>query len=253
MSQTPARPAPEMPSLPVRAGDLALILIVSFGTAQLLVPLLFNLIGQDGPEPDADPRWLLLLTATIVLVQTGVLLGMIGIVVMRKYGLGWTALGLCPAPARWYLQAALIAILTVPLVGLVNAAVTLPTGGAPFRNPQVYALAPGGFSWSGLVTMTVMAGVIAPFAEELAFRGLLYPWLRQRIGIVAAALVSAVCFAVLHGVPILIPALVVVGVILAAVYQLSGSLWPAMVTHGVFNALMTLGLYAALAAGIAPP
>jgi len=42
-------------------------------------------------------------------------------------------------------------------------------------------------------------------------------------------------------------------VVLAMLYQRSGSLWPAVVTHGLFNSLMVLALYAALAADVPIP
>ena len=99
-------------------------------------------------------------------------------------------------------------------------------------------------------SVSVMAGIVAPFAEELAFRGVLFPWLRARLGLPAAAVLSALCFAFLHGVILLVPALTVIGIALALIYERSGSLWPAIVTHGVFNALMIAALYAALASGV---
>ncbi len=52
---------------------------------------------------------------------------------------------------------------------------------------------------------------------------------------------------------ILIPALTVVGVAFAVIYQRCGSLWPAIVAHGVFNGIMIVLLYAALAAGVKLP
>jgi membrane protease YdiL (CAAX protease family) len=236
----------------VRGGDLILILIVSLGAARLAVPLMFMAILRGGGELQADPQRVLALTVAIFAVQTVVLIGMIRIVVIGKRGLSWSDLGLRPASRNWYLGAIAVAVVTVSIVGLVNALVSSAMGG-DFRNPQLSALAPGGFTWVGLIVMTVMTGVVAPFSEELAFRGLLYAWLRSRIGIIAATIVSSGCFAVLHGVPILMPALFLVGVILVTVYQRSGSLWVAIVTHGVFNTIMTLGLYVALAAGIELP
>jgi membrane protease YdiL (CAAX protease family) len=39
------------------------------------------------------------------------------------------------------------------------------------------------------------------------------------------------------------------GLLLAAVVERSGSLWPAIIVHGVFNSLMTITYYTALASG----
>ena len=125
--------------------------------------------------------------------------------------------------------------------------------GAEFHNPQLYAAAPNGFSWPALLSMLIMAGVVAPFGEELVFRGLLFPWLRGRLGVAAAAVLSGLVFALLHGALILIPALTAIGTALALLYHRCGSLWPVIVAHGAFNAIMVILLYAALAAGVELP
>jgi membrane protease YdiL (CAAX protease family) len=39
------------------------------------------------------------------------------------------------------------------------------------------------------------------------------------------------------------------GLVLAAITERSGSLWPAIIVHGTFNSLMTITFYTALASG----
>ncbi len=248
----PAPPRPPRPPLPVGAEDLLLILIVTLGSVRLLVWFLVGLAPVPGSGP--EPGDALLAAMAVLLFQTAVILAMLRAMVIRKYGLTWADLGLRPAERHWYRRAVVIAVLVLPtLVWLVNVALIPQVTEEPFRNPQLYAIASAGFSWSAMLTMLVMAGVVAPFAEELVFRGLLFPWLRARLGVPAAVLLSALCFAALHGAAILIPALTVVGVAFAVIYQRSGSLWPAIVAHGVFNGIMIVLLYAALAAGVKLP
>ncbi len=232
--------------LPVLGSDLLLILIIALGGVRLFAGLLGGLRSgaQDSVGDDV-----LTLTVIMLTAQTAIVLGMVYALVIRKYGLSWAELGLRPVSRRWCVRAVLAAILLMPVVALVNSLVPTVTN-EPFQNPQIYALAPMGFSWAGLIIMTVMAGVVAPFAEEIMFRGLLYPWLRDRWGVPAAAAVSGLCFAALHGVVILIPALTVIGIVLAVLYQRSGSLWTAVIAHGVFNTVMIIALYAGLAAGL---
>jgi membrane protease YdiL (CAAX protease family) len=43
------------------------------------------------------------------------------------------------------------------------------------------------------------------------------------------------------------PPLALMGLLLAAVVERSGSLWPAIILHGVFNSVMTITYYTALA------
>ena len=233
------------------ADDLLLILIVTLGSVRLLVWLLVGL--SPVPGSGRDPGNALLAAMTVLLFQTAVILAMLRAVVIRKYGLSWADLGLRPAGRHWYRRAVIIAVLLLPTVALVNSVLIPMLAEEPFRNPQLYAIAPAGFSWSALLTMLVMAGVVAPFAEELVFRGLLFPWLRTRLGVPAAVLLSALCFATLHGAAILIPALTVVGAAFAVIYQRCGSLWPAIVAHSVFNGIMIVVLYALLAAGVKLP
>jgi hypothetical protein len=235
----------------VSGSDLLLILIVTLGSVRLLVWFLLDLAPVPGTGP--EPGEVFLTTIGVLLFQTVVLLVMLRAVVIRKYGLGWDDLGLRPAEGRWYRRAVAFAMLLLPVVAVINGVLIPKVVAEPFQNPQLYAIAPAGFSWSALLVMLVMAGVVAPFAEELAFRGLLFRWLRERLGVPAAAVLSGLCFAMLHGVVILIPALTVVGIAFAVIYQRSRSLWPAIVAHGTFNGVMILLLYIALAAGVELP
>ena len=100
-------------------------------------------MGGDGGR--AAPESLLAFTVVMAVAQTVVLLGAVYLFVVRKYALRWADLGLRPAPRPWYNRAALFALLLIPAVALINALVGRLTG-APFENPQIYAIAPGGFS-----------------------------------------------------------------------------------------------------------
>jgi membrane protease YdiL (CAAX protease family) len=249
----PAGPPPAPPSPPrtLRGSDLLVILIVSLGSARLFGGFVAAFVAP-GLSAEAAARHALGLTIALLVVQSAVMIGIIHLVAVRWRGLSWADLGLRPVDPRWYGRAVAVGIVLIPAVALVNSFLPRIVG-RPFENPQIYAIAPSGFSWTGLIAMLLLAGVAAPFVEELAFRGLLLPWLRERLGVRAAVVASALCFAVLHGVPLLIPALIVIGVALAVLYLKSGSLWPAILAHGMFNALMILALYGALAAGVERP
>lgn len=243
-------PTPQ-PSLPLRAGDLLLILIVSLGVVRLAGGFLAVQIAG-GLGEGASGQDLLAATLVLLLVQALVIVGMIRLFVLRKYNLSWADIGLRPVERRWYGRAVAVAVLLMPAVALINALIP-KFAGEPFENPQIYAIAPAGFSWVGLLGMMVMAGAVAPFAEELAFRGLLFGWLRERLRLATAIGLSGLAFAVLHGVLLLIPALTLIGIVLAVLYQRSGSLWPPIIAHGVFNAVMVVALYSALAGGVEMP
>lgn len=227
------------PHLPLRIWDIVLIVVLALGSVLLLG------VAVAGMRLSAG------LVVTMLVLQSALLLGAIGLVAVGLRGVTADQLGLRPAPRRWYLWAVEVAALTLPLVWLINAAVQALSG-TPFHNPQIDVIAPGGFSWLALLGMTMVTGIVAPVAEEVAFRGVLYGWLRQRFGARIGIVVSALLFSVAHGIPPLIPALAVQGVILALLYERSGSLWPSIITHGTYNAATVILLYAALASDVLP-
>ena len=71
--------------------------------------------------------------------------------------------------------------------------------GRPLESPQMKFLAPDGFSWTIVVGMVLIGGLLAPLAEEIIFRGLLYGWLRRFWRVIPAAVVSALVFGAVHG------------------------------------------------------
>ncbi len=232
----------------VTATELLLFLIVNLGTLRVAGLFFGSVIGAArGGREDHDETLVLAVTLALIFLQTLVLLATLRALILRRHGMSWADLGLVRCSRFWFRRALFLALGLLPAVALINAA--LPRlFQVPFENPQVLALAPTGFSWPALIGMIVMGGILAPIAEEIAFRGLFFGWLRQRLGFGAAAIVSASFFAVLHGVVLLIPALMAVGLALAWIAERSGSIWPAIVTHGVFNSFMIVTLYAALAA-----
>jgi uncharacterized protein len=86
-----------------------------------------------------------------------------------------------------------------------------------------------------------VGGIVAPVAEEIVFRGLIFGYLR-RWGVPAAVLISTALFAALHlpAVPI---TQIVGGLVFAAAYHIGGSLMVPIVIHVLGNlAIFTLSL-----------
>jgi len=95
---------------------------------------------------------------------------------------------------------------------------------------------------------TLDAVVGAPIVEEIIFRGLLFGALLRGMGFTAAAIVSSLVFAAVHGYGLEgTIAVTVTGSLLCWVYWRTGRLWTAMFAHGVHNALVTLPMWAARA------
>jgi membrane protease YdiL (CAAX protease family) len=85
-------------------------------------------------------------------------------------------------------------------------------------------------------TLLVLCVTVVPaVCEELLFRGLLLAGLRRSLGDAGAVLASAFCFAALHLSPERFLAQFAVGILLGMLVVRSGSLWPAVVLHGLHN------------------
>jgi membrane protease YdiL (CAAX protease family) len=110
--------------------------------------------------------------------------------------------------------------------------------------------------WS-FFAFAVLAGVCAPFFEELVFRGFLFNVCRtsfrqgrlgkffrnERFADYGAMLVSGVAFAAAHMSPTGFPALLVMGVVLAALYRRSGSLVCPILLHALNNITAVVLMY----------
>lgn len=87
-----------------------------------------------------------------------------------------------------------------------------------------------------LVAMAVTAIIFAPITEELIFRGYLYPVVKRFTDRWFASIFSGVLFGVIHFNVMALPMLALMGVILAVIYEKSGSLWVPIGCHAAFNA-----------------
>ncbi len=88
-----------------------------------------------------------------------------------------------------------------------------------------------GSSGLGNVSMLLVAlGVVAPVAEEIFFRGVIYAGLRKRLPVVPALVLSSAVFAAAHMDSMrLLP--FVLGIVAALLVEFTGSLVPAILAH----------------------
>jgi CAAX protease family protein len=96
----------------------------------------------------------------------------------------------------------------------------------------------------GAVPVQVLLIVIAaPISEEVCFRGMLFGGLRTRLPRLAAALISALVFGGLHALTGVsaVPPLIVFGLILALLYEKTGSIVPGIVLHMLNNSIALIG------------
>lgn len=95
--------------------------------------------------------------------------------------------------------------------------------------------------WWGLAFALVSACLLAPVAEELLFRGVLFGSLRNRLGVLPAAVASSAIFAVLHfyggyG----LASVAIFGFSAALLYAGTGSLTTVIVLHILYNSAIKI-------------
>jgi len=87
------------------------------------------------------------------------------------------------------------------------------------------------------VYLFVTAVILAPIVEEVLFRVLLYTELEKRAGPLVGYVGNSLAFALLHGLPTLLPLYFIYGVILTYAFRRGGVI-SAVVLHGANNFLV---------------
>lgn len=172
-----------------------------------------------------------------VLAPLASLVGGIGVILVGmtapKYAFG--GLRAPRRPLMHFVEGAAVAGLAFAIVHFVGTALT-DGGGPPLAGEHVPGLIDALGLWG---TLGVMALAPAIF-EELAFRGLLHGRLQALFGARAGLVLTAVAFALAHGVSAATPVHLSLGLYLGWLRDRSGSLGPGMVLHLIYNGALVL-------------
>lgn len=98
-----------------------------------------------------------------------------------------------------------------------------------------------------LAVAALLGIVVVPFFEEVLFRGLVQSALVSRMGATSGMILTALLFALLHGVASFVPVLAL-ALVLGEIRQRTGSLWASYAVHLLHNALQIAVLASALTA-----
>ncbi len=93
--------------------------------------------------------------------------------------------------------------------------------------------------------IALAASLLAPFCEEVAFRGYLQGALLTRRRPAAAIALGALLFAVMHLDPVRFPAVLALGALFGWLAWRAGSLWPAVAAHAANNGISSAVVLAA--------
>lgn len=226
---------PLEPPRPLFGLGLAIAALALYSVGQLVPLLLLSVSGSERTLENAFA----LIAALGQLVGIGLVLGLLR---LRRVPLR-VIVGATSPMRRLILLGLGVGLASVVANALLGAFVVLISGTQETPEQALFgdALAGG----SRLLLAVVAAGILAPLAEEVLFRGLLYRALRRRQSVALAAVLTSLAFAVIHteivvSQPLALINLTLLAVLWAVLYERTGSLVVPIVAHSVFN-LMSIG------------
>ncbi|MFD3450350.1 CPBP family intramembrane glutamic endopeptidase [Microbacteriaceae bacterium 4G12] len=159
-------------------------------------------------------------------------------IALRPKNLSWSEVGIKSFAIKEWKT---IFILTIMLmVGDVIVMVLTSFVGNSWGNGKTEAMQQNVSFFTVLIAF-ISAAVISPIYEEIFYRGFLYRWLRTRIGLTRAILLSSLIFTIIH-IPTYnaMPVNFLSGIIFALAYERTNSIWPSVIIHGLTNGIMVL-------------
>ena len=190
--------------------------------------------GRAGSNNEPDPN-IFYRYDTVVLGLILYLL-LLGLVLIIATGLDLRETFALRRPASWK-RAGLIALGAFVAMWIVAALLELA-----FHAGEEQGLDPDRLSMDKLAPFllnVVLAALVVPVVEELIYRGLGFRLLVQ-FGDTAAIVVTALAFALAHGILDGIPVFFVIGSALAFVRSRTRSIYPSMLMHGLFNGVQVV-------------
>lgn len=240
---------PKAESRPIRWYDLLTTQAVSFAASLLALLVLGIIWSMSGSGPDAVVERMTALQKDFYALN--IILDAANIVLL--FGCVWLMAGDPNLPARFGRLGSSHVLLGVG-AGLAMFIVASAfefgcdrlLGTSVVKSSSDMGILPRDMSQLALGVFTV--AILAPMTEEAYFRGLLMGWL-DRFGPIAATLISAMIFGLMHGKTFepggfegtfITLELIAIGAALAVLARRTGSLWPAFLAHGANNLLATL-------------
>jgi CAAX protease family protein len=195
-------------------------ILISVLVAILVVEWAQKLIVSKGP---GDP--MIILGATRFLQITLILL------IVILWGKGLESIGLDLQRIFFGIKKGMIWSFGFGILAFVIAIALFIAGVDPL--PMIRM--PMNLSLKQFIVLILIGGILAPVAEEIFFRGVLYGFFR-RWGVIVALIVSTLLFVLVHSLVQGVPVIQIVGGTLFAVaYEVEGSLMAPITIHALGN------------------
>ncbi len=169
---------------------------------------------------------------SVTLIATEALIPVPALLILARRGAHWGSLGFRSFDWSVVLLGCTLILFTYTVLigyGVVLMALKIETQADRIHEILRATKSPLGYAVSAII--------VAPFVEEIFFRGFLFQGFRQKYGSSRAALLSCTCFAASHlQVAAFVPTFLL-GYVITLVYNRSNSIWPGIILHFLVNSL----------------
>lgn len=235
------RPAPDIAPQPPAAGGFPvtlwdIVFMVLLAAAVVLSGTIgLGWLASSGEEAGRGGAFDLIYG--VLALEVVAIFAAVSLFAKRRRRLSWADIGLRPPSGRIVRRAIIGGLLCFVVLTPIMAGVSSLLG-EPGVSPQAPFVVGQGFTVPRYIAILLLGGGLIPLAEEVFFRGIVYQWMRKHWGPAASVMASAVVFGAAHAVfPLVAITAFLVGLVLALVYERSGTLWASVIVHAVFNSV----------------
>lgn len=165
------------------------------------------------------------------------------VIALRPYRLSWKAVGIKAFSRTYYWKIVWWTLLLIAVS--IVLAILMSFLDIGVENHKTASLQAHLTPFSFLIGF-MSAAIVSPVYEEIFYRGFLYKFFRDKLGIGTGMLISSFIFMLVH-IPNynVLPVTFVTGLLLSWVYQKTGSVIPCILIHSIFNGIaVTLTAFA---------
>lgn len=212
--------------------EFILLMLLEFGLVIGCIKFVVKPLYSDWLDNELYAGTLMGLTIAIIL-----LLG-VYLIALRPKQLSWSEVGVKAFNVKYW--KIIIIYSVILLVGAVIIVVLTSFIGNSWENSKTESMQQNATFFTILIAF-ISAAIISPIYEEIFYRGFLYRWLRTRIGLTGALLLSSLIFTIIH-IPTynVMPVNFFSGILFALAYERTNSIWPSVLIHGLTNGIMVL-------------
>ena len=210
------------------------LVVMTLLITMLLLALLSNLLGMRGSTETQNP-------AAGFVVATflyGSVLVLVHFMIQRHRTSWWAVFGFnSPRPVSALLMAMGVAFIILPVawgLGILSTRIMAQFHVEAVPQQSVKMLQTG-ISVGPEIFLALLAIAIAPVTEELLFRGILYPFIKQQGYPKLALWGTSVLFGLLHLNLMTFLPLTFLGLVLAWLYETTDNLTAPILAHSLFN------------------